>query len=154
MSLTFALAYNKTQQLFKHKKTVNNNLEMSRKTLQGINPMGLCAPCFNYYLHKWINPPNHNQQILIDLLSKLWDVLTKIRKELTQWFFVTLGPTLIYTTESILQTLTNKPWWPVLLSTTVILSLNNVRLSWNLLYSMMFVNKHLWEVYFFFHCWN
>ena len=34
----------------------------------------------------------------------------KNRKGLIQWYFVTLGQTHIYTTESIIQTLTTRPW--------------------------------------------
>ena len=88
------------------------NLDISHKKNQGLDTMFLCAPWADSCLHNWINPPNLNHQTLVVLLSKPWYFWPKHCKGLTQWAFVTLGPTLIYATETILQTLTTKPWCP------------------------------------------
>ena len=45
-----------------------------------INPMGLCAPLDDYYLHIWINPPNLYHQTLMPLLSTTVTCATKYFK--------------------------------------------------------------------------
>ena len=52
-------------------------LRRPTKTFQGINPMDICDPFVDSYLHHWINAPNLNQQTLMVLLSKPWDAPLK-----------------------------------------------------------------------------
>ena len=60
----------------------------------GIKPMGLSAKLGNYKNQDCFRIFNHQQMFI---------------KVLTQWDFVPLGPTLIYTAEEILPTLSTKP---------------------------------------------
>ena len=69
----------------------------------GINPMGLSATLVEY--------KNIKSFRISKLSPKPWDEPQNNCKGLTRWTFVSLCPILIYTTDSILQTLTVKPWW-------------------------------------------
>ena len=87
-----------------------------------INSMGLNSTLADYKTNNSSEYPNYHQNIDMSHqniakdyhygpLFKTLICPTKNRMGLNQWHFVPLVLTLIYTTESIIQTLTTNTWW-------------------------------------------
>ena len=53
MGLSATLDDYKNKQLFTNMKSSPTTVRCNTKSFQGINPMGLCAPCYNSYFNNW-----------------------------------------------------------------------------------------------------
>ena len=75
----------KNQQLFRIPKLKPKPWDIPPKKVQVINPMGICAPWYESYLHNWINPQNIDHQKFISLISSTVMFALKQSKTLSKW---------------------------------------------------------------------
>ena len=80
----------------------------------------------------------------VEWQSNQLEVPPKNLKGLTQWSFVPLGPAIIYTSWIITTNLYHQILMALILTTVMCVHQKHLRLSWNELSPMIFLNQFLW----------